>query len=537
MRLRKDGELATQEATFVDDIHPSGRERDGENKVSDACRRLKSRMNSVGNNAADRKYRPPTPWPGAWNGSIIHTGTPFPMKSTTKKKWDKFKAGLQWIWDTSQESDMLDTTKLRKIAGLGVNLTEIYSDARPYLKGFFNALEAWREHRDIDGWRLQELMDAARLFSGDDEDEETEPTPASTEYPVETRITSELLKHVEALRTLFAAETPLTLPLRPTDSQKIRYIIGDASAEGHGAGCQYPSLIFEGRDGLWTQEFSKNTSNLREAQNLVNYAMHDIQAHKHDGCEVWIFTDNSVFSYVFQKGLSTSKDLFYLVLELRMLARQHEVFLRMCHISGNRMIASGMDGWSRGNYNAGLSLGYDVRDFLPLDRSAFDVGEGPLVGWFKSWMGSDYSAPLEPEGWFEEGHLPGVHIWSPPPAAALIVLKEMARSRHKRPWTTTHVVVIPRLLYQEEWRTRFEKEADLWFVLHHGDVWPHYTHEPLMIGIHFPLSRSYPWEIKLERERVVGIGRALSSLSATSHVLVGDYLRKLWRDPRALPEV
>ena len=76
-----------------------------------------------------------------------------------------------------------------------------------------------------------------------------------------------------------------------------------------------------------------------------------------------------------------------------------------------------------------------------MDHSAFQVGEDPWLGWFKSWTGSDYSEPLEPEGWFEEGHLPGVHTWSPPPAAALIVLKEMVRSRLKRMWTTTHVVV------------------------------------------------------------------------------------------------
>ena len=152
-------------------------------------------------------------------------------------------------------------------------------------------------------------------------------------------------------------------------------------------------------------------------------------------------------------------------------------------------------------------------------------------------MGEDYSSPLAPEGWFEEGHKSGVHIWAPPPAAALIVLKEMGRARHKRPYTATHVVIIQRLLYGEEWRKRFEKEVDLWFVMNHGDAWPHFTHEPLMIGIRFPLSRSYPWEIKLERERVVEIGRALSSLSATSHVRVGDYLRQLWSNPRALPAV
>jgi hypothetical protein len=72
-------------------------------------------------------------------------------------------------------------------------------------------------------------------------------------------------------------------------------------------------------------------------------------------------------------------------------------------------------------------------------------------------MGKDYAPPLTPEGWFDRGHLPGVHVWAPPPAAALIALKELARSRHKRPFEVSHVVLIPRLLWDEEWRNRLEK--------------------------------------------------------------------------------
>ena len=160
-----------------------------------------------------------------------------------------------------------------------------------------------------------------------------------------------------------------------------------------------------------------------------------------------------------------------------------------------------------------------------------------MEDWCKSWMGSDYAPPLAPEGWFAEGHTKGVHIWSPPPGAALIALKELARARHKRPWETTHVVMIPRLLYQEEWRRRFEKEVDIWFLLHAGSVWPHSAFEPLLIGLAFPLCRSFPWLVRQKRDEVVGIGRALSALSKSSHICIGNYLRKLWSDPRAVPPV
>ena len=74
------------------------------------------------------------------------------------------------------------------------------------------------------------------------------------------------------------------------------------------------------------------------------------------------------------------------------------------------MIASGVDGLSRGNYDAGISLGIDICQFLPMNLSAWDVAGEVLADWCKSWMGKDYAPLLTPEGWFERGHLPGVHV-------------------------------------------------------------------------------------------------------------------------------
>ena len=94
-------------------------------------------MNSRGNQADDRKFRQPSLQPGAWAGLIIHTNTPFPMKSTTGKKWNKFKLGLQWIVDTVADgSTFVKIARLRSVSGLGVNVTEIYSHGRCFLKGF-----------------------------------------------------------------------------------------------------------------------------------------------------------------------------------------------------------------------------------------------------------------------------------------------------------------------------------------------------------------------------------------------------------------
>ena len=188
---------------------------------------------------------------------------------------------------------------------------------------------------------------------------------------------------------------------------------------------------------------------------------------------------------------------------------------------------------SRGNQDEGISLGYDIRQFIPLDLGAFEHEDARprLVNWCKGWMGDDFRTPLEPKQWFWDGHQPGIHVWAPPPAAALVALKEVARSRQKRPTEVTHVFLCHRLLWQEEWRSRFEKEFDVWFLLYPGDAWPHSMFEPLLVGISFPLRRERPWLVREKREEVVAFGRSMSKMSQTCHVQVRSHLRQLWLRP------
>ena len=75
----------------------------------------------------------------------------------------------------------------------------------------------------------------------------------------------------------------------------------------------------------------------------------------------------------------------------------------------------------------------------------------------------------------------------------LIALKELAKVLHKRPELVTHGILIPRLLYQEEWRKRFKREGNIWFPLMPGEVWSVSAYEPLMIGISFSLYSSSLW--------------------------------------------
>ena len=187
MLLRKDGELATREANYVDDIHPCIRERDGSNEARKACAQLKSGMNSVGNQADDQKYPLPSSTPGAWNGVIIHTDTPFPMMSTMLKKWVRFKDGLNWILTKGRSTGSLSTAKLRKIADLGVNLMQVYQDAKCYLKGFFNAIEAFRSDRDPQGWRIDAAVDSAAFLEYSQEQGLESPPDLQGDYLLQTK--------------------------------------------------------------------------------------------------------------------------------------------------------------------------------------------------------------------------------------------------------------------------------------------------------------------------------------------------------------
>ena len=109
-------------------------------------------MNSYGNQADDRKFRQPSYWPGAWIGLIIHTNTPFPMESAKGRTWLEFKSGLECLL-FSYETDhiFIEKATLQSLVGLGVHITEIYVYGCSILKGFFNATEAWRGSRDLEG--------------------------------------------------------------------------------------------------------------------------------------------------------------------------------------------------------------------------------------------------------------------------------------------------------------------------------------------------------------------------------------------------
>ena len=131
---------------------------------------------------------------------------------------------------------------------------------------------------------------------------------------------------------------------------------------------------------------------------------------------------------------------------LKVACQKHKVCLYIYHISCERMITTGVGGRSRGDLVAGVLIGHDMRQYLHLVRGAFDLAGAPLEKWCKGWMGNAYSKPLGPVGWFREEHQRNLRVCPPPPAAALVAMKQQSKAWQKRPHRLTHVFVCQRLL-------------------------------------------------------------------------------------------
>ncbi len=95
---------------------------------------------------------------------------------------------------------------------------QVYQDAKCYLKGIFNAIEAFCSDQDSHGWRVEASIESAALLEYSEVRSLESPFDLAGEYPLETKVTSELLLHAKALQELFEGEQPQLMWLsgRPT---------------------------------------------------------------------------------------------------------------------------------------------------------------------------------------------------------------------------------------------------------------------------------------------------------------------------------
>ena len=119
-------------------------------------------------------------------------------------------------------------------------------------------------------------------------------------------------------------------------------------------------------------------------------------------CKFFLFTNNSTAESCFYRGGLKSKLLHELVLRLRLLEMKYGMHVHVIHVSGERIIAQGTDGCSRGSLMEGVMAGEDMLSFVDLAKSGVERHPA-LLDWIRDWTQIADLEPLTPEGWFEEG--------------------------------------------------------------------------------------------------------------------------------------
>ena len=224
-------------------------------------------------------------------------------------------------------------------------------------------------------------------------------------------------------------------PSQKPTIEEVTYVVRDASCLGFG------SVSWSRKErkicamvGVWNDKTRDNSSsNFQEAANLVRRLKIMLEEERlEQGSEVFVFTDNSTFERTYRRGLSTSKLLHEVILELRKIKMSGKLILHVIWFSGRRMIHQGSDGLSRGDFSSGVMGGQDFLKFIPLNKTAFDR-KTKLKAWLlnKKNLGRKLWKLAEPDHWFFEVLQDPLDwwIWFPAPAITKIADEQMCKAK------------------------------------------------------------------------------------------------------------
>jgi hypothetical protein len=498
-KIRHDGQVASDVHIYVDDCRITASTQE---LAWLAASRMAKVCSWLGLQDAARKRREPSTAPGAWAGAVIISDETGVYKLVTDVRWQKTQRKIRWFASylglTSGEDDEEQQSKERSACPVGhlphktaesyrgflVYVSRTYGAFVPYLKGIHLTLDSWRPFRDDDGWKNTSTAEAKC--------EVTEQESA----PRFVKTVPRLKQDVEVLLDFTSKEKPPKVPVRPTGAAVAMYMFGDASGSGFGI-----SLWVAGEDtiyashGSWTVETSQKSSNYRELYNLVlkiEELVRDGTIHR--GTEIFVFTDNFVAERAFHHGSAKSRLLHELVVRLRKLEMNGDIFIRFIWVAGTRMIWQGTDGLSRGELTAGVMAGAHFLNFVPLNKTAFQR-HSILQEWIGGALPGEHWEELSVEGWFTTAQKDGRFIWAPPPATADVAVERLCEARHIRPWCS-HIFICPALM-TAHWRKTLGKVADAMFTLPVGcPIWPSSMHEPLVVALICPLLSTRPWKVR-----------------------------------------
>ena len=201
-----------------------------------------------------------------------------------------------------------------------------------------------------------------------------------SEDPSKVLPIARLLSNVRALKKLMTIKEPPRVQLRAREVLQALYLPGDASGSGFGSAViGTKGIMYESR--TWKEDWTNESSNLREAGNLVIKIEALVKEGKIQGQEVFLFTDNSTFEFMYYKGYSSSWKLSAIILRLYQAIRYGDMILHVIHVAGTRMKAWGVDRLSRCNLLEGMMSGEDLLSFIPLVEGANEQSQGKVGAW------------------------------------------------------------------------------------------------------------------------------------------------------------
>jgi hypothetical protein len=242
----------------------------------------------------------------------------------------------------------------------------------------------------------------------------------------------EIKDDVRALMFLTEGKVPPPVPVRPTQTSAV-FMVGDASGSGFGTlMCDQEEEELIAQFGAWDVETSNESSNFREAYNLVLRVEQMVEGGElKPGAELFVFTDNFVSERAFYNGSSKSRKLHELVMRLRKLEMTGKVFVHVIWFAGTRMKDQGTAGLSRGDLTGGVMIGDKFLKHIPLNKSVLERSVGFKEEFSKGLVGSGWKW-LEYEDWFDGvfDDENGKFVWTPPPALADAALEQLCEVKH-----------------------------------------------------------------------------------------------------------
>ena len=198
-----------------------------------------------------------------------------------------------------EEEACITQKELESDVGFLIYVARTFSAMRPYLKGFHLTLHGWRQGRDDTGWKSilrDEELDKEDLL--EDEEHFDLEYGHSIKEPTYVKPVPRLSKDVQALHALTESPTPPMRIVRPNQVRSVCYGFGDASGAGFGSTFTSPEAI-RYRHGIWGRDEEGNSSNWRELTNLVETLEEEATEERIQGCEIFMFTDNSTAEAAF----------------------------------------------------------------------------------------------------------------------------------------------------------------------------------------------------------------------------------------------